>query len=269
MNDLARTLAVAEREFRTLLGSRQFLALAVGFLLAVVGFVLAGAGDRGFVLLGLSLLTPLEVLLPVLAVAVGYRAILEDARRGELDTLRTYPLSRYAYVGGVYLGRLAALLPTVLLALAVAGALTAVGAGPATGVVASHTTVDSPLLYVRFVLLTEVYAAALLAVAVALSSVVRSTVGALAAAATALLVLVVGFDLGLVGLLAGGDGPVPGALVAASPNGAYRGLVLELVVHVVTPERLGAAATPVLSLGSLGLWTVLPLALAAAAVWRD
>ena len=269
MTPLTRTLSVADREFRVLLGSRQFLALAAGFVLAVVGFVLAGAGDRGFVLLALALLTPLELLLPVLAVAVGYRAILEDARRGELDTLRTYSLSRYSYVVGVYLGRLAVLLPTVLVALAVAGALAAVGAGPGTDVLASHATVDSPLLYVRFALLTGVYAAVLLAVAVALSAVVRSTVGALAAAATALLVLVVGLDLGLVGLLAGGDGTIPGALVAVSPSGAYRGLVLELVVHVVTPERLGAAASPLLSLASLGLWTALALSFAAAAIWRD
>jgi ABC-2 type transport system permease protein len=138
-------------------------------------------------------------------------------------------------------------------------------------VLAAHGTLDSALLYVRFVVLTALYAAVALALAVAVSAVVRTTRQALAAVAVVFLTVAVGLDLGLVAVLAGSDPSVPGfdVLLAASPTSAYRGLVLESVVHVVSPRQLGPAINPVAALLGLLAWGVAGLGAAVVAVWGE
>lgn len=266
-----RLLVVAQRELTTVVRTRTFALLTALFVGLVTVLAWLGSATRGYVLVALALLTPLELLVPLLGFAFGYRAILGDARRGELEMIRSYPLSRAEFVAGVYLGRAAALLPGVLLALVFAGVLAAFGGGPTSAVLAAHGTLDSALLYVRFVVLTALYAAVALALAVAVSAVVRTTRQALAAVAVVFLTVAVGLDLGLVAVLAGSDPSVPGfdVLLAASPTSAYRGLVLESVVHVVSPRRLGPAINPVAAVLGLLAWGVAGLGTAVVAVWGE
>ncbi len=265
-----RVFAVAQRELGTVVRTRSFALLVGLFAVLVLSIAWLGSAARGFLLVALSLVTPLELLVPLLGFAFGYRAVLGDARRGELEMIRSYPLSRVEYVVGVYLGRAAALLPAVLFTLVLAGLLATTGGGPASSVLAVHGTVDSVLLYARFAVLTTAYAAVVLAVAVAVSAAVRTTRQALALVVVLFVTLAVGLDLGLTGILAGTDPPVPGfrGLLAVSPASAYRGLVLELVVHVVSPRRLGPAASPLAGVASLVAWTAAGLAVAVVTVWR-
>ncbi|MFC7081678.1 ABC transporter permease [Halorussus caseinilyticus] len=111
-----RLFAVVGRELTTVVRTRAFLALAGGFA-AVVAVLAWTAGAVGYVPLVLDLLTPVEVLVPALALAFGYRSVLGDDERGELDVIRTYPVSRATFVLGVYLGRAAALLVALVVPL--------------------------------------------------------------------------------------------------------------------------------------------------------
>lgn len=260
--------SIIDRELRTVVRTRTFLVLSLGFTAVVLGLAWVG-GTTGFVPVILTLLMPMEVLVPALALAFGYRAVLDDARRGELDVLRTYPVSRSEFVLGVYLGRAAALLVAVLVPLLLAGLMTAVLSGTRSTVFVAHGGADSVLLYLRFVVLTAAFAAVALAVALVVSTAVRTLRGAIAAGTALLIVIVVGLDLGLVAGLAGGvipDGLLQ-FLLALSPNSAYRGLVLELVIG---PVGLGGArhAPAAANLVGLGIWLAGALAMAAWTVWR-
>lgn len=262
-----RLLAVVGRELDTVVRTRAYAAVAVGFAVVVVGLAWQG-GVPGYVPLTLDLLTPLEALVPVLAVGFGYRAVLGDARRGEVEVLRTYPLTRAEFVLGVYLGRAVVVLAVVVLPLLVAGALAATTGGARTSVIAAHGGADSPILYVRFVLLTAVFALVVLAVAIAASAAATSLRAAVAIAVLLVVGLVVGLDLGLVAALSGGyvgEGELQW-LLGLSPNSAYRGLVLETVVRPVSAAEV-AAANPLVSLVGLVLWFVGGLAAAVRTVW--
>lgn len=260
-------LEIAQREFLTVLRTPTLLALAAGYVALVTGIAwLSVAG--AYVTLALDLLTPVEVLTPVLAFAFGYRAILGDRESGELETLRTYPTSRADYVGGIYLGRAVAVLAVVLSGLAASAALVPLSTGRELSFTASHATVDSPALYLRFVALAAAFALVALAVAVLVSAAARSSRGGLALAAGAVIALVVGLDSAFAAALTGG---LPGgwltALLALSPNSAFRALVFGLCL---APTGASIPEGPGVAVAAAGLagWWLFALAAAAVTVWR-
>lgn len=262
-----RALVVAQRELETLARTRTVLLLGTGYVVVVLALFL-GSGTGGYIPAVLDLLTPMEVLVPALAFAFGYRAVLADATRGELETLRTYPLDRTTFVVGVFVGRLAGFLPVVLVPLLAAGGLVAVGGPEQVSVLAGHGTVDTPVLYLRFVTLTVAFATVSLAAAVAVSAAARSTREALALAVALVLALVVGFDATIVAALAGGlVGPDSlSTLAGLSPNSAYRGLVFGLAVGETYVQAAPLANPLTSALGLLG-WFVGSLTVAVRAVW--
>lgn len=265
--NLSAVLAVAGRELQTVVRTRSTLAVAGVYAALVVGIAWT-AGVSGYLSATLDLLTPMEALVPALALAFGYRPVYDDARSGELDVIRTYPVSRTDFVLGVYLGRLPVVLVVVALPLVVVAALVGALGGAGSSVIAAHGGSDTWVRFVRFAVLTEVFAAVALAVAIVVSAVARSLRGAIALGVVAAVALVVGLDLGIVAALgtgAAGEGSLPW-LLAASPNSAYRGLVLHTVVGSVTALQAPASSVPANLLG-LGAWLVGALAVAIVTVW--
>lgn len=261
-------VAIAQREFETVVRTRLLLVFAAGYLLLSVGLAWLVAGGS-YVGLVLDTLLPTEALVPVLAFAMGYRSIVADRERGEIDTLRTYPVTRARYVAGVYLGRAVTVLAVVLLGLAGSGALVALVGDPETSIIATHATADSPLLYLRFAVLTAMFALVVLGVALLVSAAARSSRGALALAAVAVLGLVVGIDSGLVGALSGGLVSPDGVtwLLALSPNSAYRALVFEFCVAPIgAAVPSGPAALP--SVLGLAGWLIATVLGAARLAWE-
>ncbi|MFB6151152.1 MAG: copper ABC transporter permease [Haloarculaceae archaeon] len=260
-------LAVARREFVTVVRTRSYVALAVAFALAVVGFPLA-AGVGGYLPLVLDLLLPVEAFVPVLAFGFGTWTVLSDERTGELDVVRTFPIERSTYVFGAYLGRGTGLLAAVLVPLAVIGLVAPAFREPTTSVLASHGTVDSPVYFVRFVALAGWYALVALALAMAASSVARSRRAGGALAALGVLALVVGLDLLVVaGVGRGVVGPdAISLLLAMSPPGAFRGLVLSTAAGGLVETGPPAANVP-LSVVGLAAWLLAGLALATVGAW--
>lgn len=265
---VATVLVFAQREFDTLLRTRTIAYLSVAYTVVLVGFVLA-TGTGGYVPLTLDLLTPMEVLVPVLAFAFGYRAIFADAQRGELETIRTYPVSRVGFVAGVFVGRVTVFLPVVLFPLLLAGGLVATGPPDQISIIAAHETIDTPVSYIRFVTVTVGFSVVTLAIATAVSAIAQSTREALALAVLLFVALVVGFDTTLLAALTGGviSGDQLAPLVAFSPNSAYRGLVLSLAVGEAYTRGAPTGGPLVAGIG-LTIWWFASLAVAVRTVWR-
>lgn len=261
---------VAEREFQTVIRTPAYWLLAVGAVAVVGGLTLLG-GTSGYLPLVLDLLWPLEVLVPLLAFAFGYRAILGDRERGELDTIRTYPISRYRFATGVFLGRAVALLAVVVLTLAVAGAVVASSDPNRVERIAAHGTADTPLLLARLVGIVALYALAALGAAIAASAAAGSARTGLVMGTLSVAVIVVGLDGVLVAGVATGVLPVHlvTPLSALSPTSAFRGLVFSLVV-----SPAGAIDVPVgpgvgLAVAGLLGWLIAGVAVAALLAWAE
>ncbi|ELY72057.1 copper ABC transporter permease [Natrinema pallidum DSM 3751] len=269
-DSVGRIERVVGRELRTVSRTRTFVVLGAALAAVLVGTAWVGGGVRaGFVPTVVDLLTPLELLVPIVAVAFGYRAILGDRRRGELDVLDTYPIDPRELVLGVYVGRAVGLLVTIVVPLVLVGGAVFVSREEPFGRYASHAATDSPVLFARFVVLTALFALSILAVALAISALVSGTRSALALSVVALVVLLVGLDLALVyGFANGylGDSSLIHAL-AVSPLSAYRGLVFESAV-VTAPGTGPRTASPVASLLGLAIWTGVSLAVATWAIKR-
>jgi ABC-type transport system involved in multi-copper enzyme maturation permease subunit len=264
--DRKRCRVVARRDLETVARTPAFWALFAGLAVVTAGSTWT-SNANGFVPVVLDLLTLVEVLVPLVAFAVGYRALLADRRRGERSVLSTYPVSRSTYVVGIFVGRAIPLLAGIAIALAPAGLLVSLNAGEWT-VLATHRGLDSALLYVRFVGLAGVYGLAMLAVALAVSAVADGTRSAVALVALTWLAIGLGVDLVLSAAVDAGlvGTRVLPTLLAVSPGSAFRGLVLATTVDVASIETLAAAA-PVACLGALLAWPVAALALARHRIW--
>lgn len=261
--------AIAQRELDTVVRTPAYLALSVTFAIVVLAVPLLG-GAGGYIPLLLNLLTPVEVLVPVVAFGFGYRAIRADAERGELDVVRTYPVARSTYVAGVFVGRGAVVALSVLVPLVLAAFAVPLADQPTPSFLATAGTVDNPAFYVRFVVLAVAYAVVALAAALAVSGLARSTRQGIGLAIVVVLVLVVGLDVAVVaGVGAGVVGTdLLGVVLAASPASAFRGLVLALGA---TPLSDVGPVAPTVLASVLGLlaWFGGAIALAAVTVWRE
>ncbi|TKX75107.1 copper ABC transporter permease [Halorubrum sp. GN11_10-6_MGM] len=258
---------VFRRELATVRRTPGYAVLAVGLLVVLGGLVaVGGGGATGFVPAVVDLLLPTEVLVPLLAVVLGYRALFADAASGELAVIRTYPVSAAAYVSGVLLARTVALVALVGGPFALVGAYVWLTAAPDTGIFATHAGVDSPILFVRFVALVVPFGAAYLALSAAVSTIATSRRSAVALGVLALLVGVLGGDLVVLRSLSAGAAPggIGGAL-ALSPNGAFRGLVFEHVIGVAFAPEGGFVDTG-RAVASLVGWTAVGVVAAVASV---
>lgn len=225
---------VFRRELATVLRTPVYGVLALGLLVVLGGLLTVGGGGKtGFLPTVVDLLLPTELLVPLLAVVLGYRALLTDFRSGELAVIQTYPVGIGSYAAGVLLARAVALLAVVGIPYAVVGGYVWVTAAPETGIFATHAGVDSPLLFVRFLAFVALLGLAYLSLSVALSTLVASRRAAIAAGILLLVAGVLGGDLAVSRALTGGTSPsaIP-ELLALTPHGAFRGLVFEHVIGV-------------------------------------
>lgn len=256
---------VATRELFTVARARGHLALFGVFLAVVVGLGVFGGEPRYLPTIA-DLLLPIELLVPTVALAVGYRSIAADAQRGELAVLDTYPLTPKQYVLGVFLGRATAVVAMLTLPLLIVGAYLTLTTTETPSLLATQQGIDSPIIYARFLLLTILFGLTILGLSLALSALARSRRTALILAGAGLIFVVVVLDLlvlrGFTSGLVGTDGLL--IALALSPTSAYRGLVFETVLG--TPGLTAAQADPVLSVAGLLFWLFASLAVAVAAL---
>jgi Cu-processing system permease protein len=201
---------------------------------------------------------------PLAALAYGYDAVVGPAESGWLEVLSALPVTRTRILAGTTLGRGVVLVGGVALGFLIPGAI----------LVSEYGTSTVPAL-ATLLLAAAALGLAFLAVAVALSTLVREKTHALGVALLAWVWFVLVHDLLALGVVAAFDlseGAVT-ALVLANPTSVYRVLVL---------GELGAGGTggfaSVLSAAglstrllavALAAWVVVPVVAAAALVrWR-
>ena len=262
--------SIIRRELSTVVVSKTYVLMWTGLVGILLGIAWFGGGiHSGYVSTIIDLLTPLELLIPVVAFAFGYRAILDDERRGVLDVLRTYPVSAWQVVTGVYVGRAIGLAVVISTALSFLMYPIFLTEAHRPLFYATHTGADSPGLFLRFIVLTTCFALVMLAVAVAISTLVGTARTAVAVAGLALLGILFAADIAIVFGLSRGfiaEASLVNSL-AISPLSAYRGLVLETTV-AVTAGTGPRTASPVASVIGLAAWLLGSLVVAMLSVRR-
>ena len=270
---IARTMAIAAAEFRIQTRNRWLASATVLMLLFALALTFAGSAPTGS--LGVDLLTvavasmtTLAVYLaPFLALMIAFDAVAGEAERGTLGLTLTYPLSRGEMLLGKFAAHLAVLAIAIGLGLGAAGlaAWAAGGAGAA-----------SALALARLIATALLLGATFLALGYAASALSGSGAGAEGLAVGLWLVLVVLYDLGLLGALVFDDGGAFTShvfpwLLAANPADAFRlwNVAGSQDVALVSGMAGAGAALPGWAAPlSLFLWPVLALLLARAAFAR-
>lgn len=106
---------VASKEFRDRIRNRWVLAVAVIFSLFALAIAYFGAaqqgsiGFRGIDVTIASLVSLVIYLVPLIALILGYDAIVGEKERGSLELLLSMPITRFEILLGKYLGLSAAL----------------------------------------------------------------------------------------------------------------------------------------------------------------
>lgn len=265
----AQIRVIAGKEFHDRIRNRWVLAISIvfaAFTLAISYFGAAAQGAVGFhgiEPLIASLVSLAIYLLPLIALILGFDALVGERERGTLSLLLSYPLTRTELLVGKYVGLAAALTCATL-----------AGFGAAGAVIAARMSAADWYQYTGFVLSAVLLGWVFLSLAVCASAFCASRTSASGVAIALWFCFVLVYDLLLLGALVltggAGLGPALPLLLLLNPADVFR------VLNIFGPGDLramfgavsafpAALASPLL-LGPVMLaWIAAPLGLAA---WR-
>ena len=261
--------AVAAKEFRDRIRNRWVLAVALVFTvfsLVIAYFGSAQQGQVGFRSIEItiaSLVSLVIYLIPLIALLLGFDAIVGERERGSLDLLLALPITRGELLLGKYLGLALALTLSTL-----------AGFGLVAVVLWRHMSSTALLHYTGFMASSVLLGLSFLSLAVLLSVFARDRTRASGLAITIWFFFVLVFDLLLLGLLVATGEYLPGDtfswLLMLNPADVFRILNIFSLDDVrtlyglasVVPDTLGS---PLVMGGVMLIWIVLPLILAK---WR-
>ena len=259
-------ITIARKEFRDRMRSRWVLAVAAIFgvfalVIAYFGAAQSGAvGFKGMELTIASLTSLVIYLVPLIALILGYDAIIGERERGSLDLLLSLPITRLELLLGKYLGLALALAASTVAGFGLAGLALSYGIG-----------LDALYHYAGFMLSTLLMGLAFLSIALLVSVLATNKVAASGAAVVLWFFFVLVYDLILLGILVATEGRYTGAafpvLLLLNPADIFRILNVFSLEEVKTlyglatvfPETL---ANPWLLGTTMLLWIAAPLALA-------
>lgn len=260
---------IAAKEFRDRIRNRWVLAVALVF--AVFSLVIAyfGGAQQGVVgfrsieITIASLVSLVIYLIPLIALLLGFDAIVGERERGSLDLLLSLPITRLELLLGKYLGLAAALTASMLGGFGVVIALL-------------FGQIDSRGLFhfIGFMFSSVLLGLAFLSLAVLLSVIARDRTRASGLAIAAWFFFVLVFDLLMLGLLVGTGGRMGGDaftwLLLLNPADVFRILNVFSLEDVRTLYGLASIVPPALgnplAMGAVMLvWIALPLMIAK---WR-
>jgi len=259
-------ITIARKEFRDRMRSRWVLAVAAilalfALVIAYFGAAQSGAvGFKGMELTIASLTSLVIYLVPLIALILGYDAIIGERERGSLDLLLSLPITRLELLLGKYLGLALALAASTVAGFGLAGLALSYGIG-----------LDALYHYAGFMLSTLLMGLAFLSIALLVSVLATNKVAASGAAVVLWFFFVLVYDLILLGILVATEGRYTGAafpvLLLLNPADIFRILNVFSLEEVKTlyglatvfPETL---ANPWLLGTTMLLWIAAPLALA-------
>ncbi|KAB2943160.1 MAG: ABC transporter permease [Hyphomicrobium sp.] len=262
-------LVIARKEFRD--GLRNKWVAAITLLLAALAFALTFIGSSPT---GLLEAKPLAVtvvsissltifLIPLIALLLGYDAIVGEHERGCLLLMLTYPVSRLEIVVGKFLGQATILALATLLGYGTAGAAAAAMNG---------ADAESMLAFVGLTISTILLGLSFLALAYLISVLVRERGTAAGMAVGVWLFFVIVYDLALMGGLVASQGRIGASvfpnLLLLNPADTYR--LFNLTAFEGIRQFSGMAGlsasvhfAPLVLLAVLLAWVAIPLSLAA------
>ncbi|MBN9581440.1 MAG: ABC transporter permease [Afipia sp.] len=271
-----RTIAIiAAKEIQE--GLRNRWVLATTLLLAALALSLTflgsaptgniGAGALDVVVVSLSSLT--IFLLPLIALLISHDAIVGEMERGTMILLLSYPVGRYQIVLGKFCGHV------LILAFA-----TVIGYGVAAGALAisgAAVLAASWLAFAWMIGTSVMLGAAFVAIGYLISSLARDRGTAAGASVGVWLIMVLVFDMALLGLLVVDQGKIVSAsvlerLLFLNPTDIYRlanltGFNVSQFSGMSGLAGTAGAGTGALLLGMVA-WIAVPLGLATASFAR-
>jgi Cu-processing system permease protein len=267
--ELSQILTLAAKEFRDRMRNRWVLAVALvftAFSLVITYFGGASSGQvgpRSIEFIIASLVSLVIYLIPLIALLLGFDAIVGERERGSLDLLLALPITKLELLLGKYLGLAAALTLSTLGGFALVAGLLYQQFGWA-----------GLFHYLGFMFSSTLLGLAFLSLAVLLSVLSRERTRASGMAIALWFFFVLVFDLLLLGALVASSGDFGGDslayLLLLNPADVFRILnIFSLddmhrlygLASIVPP----ALAKPWLMALVMGAWIVVPLALAR---WR-
>lgn len=261
--------AIAAKEWRDRLRNRWVLAVAVVFgafalLIAYFGGAQSGVLGLRSAAVTVASLTSLAIyLVPLIALLLGFDAVVGERERGVLDLLLSQPITRAELLLGKYLGLAAALAMATL-----------VGFGAALVPLAPSMDLTALAIYLRFVGSALMLGLAFLSLAVLVSTVARDRTRATGAAIALWFGFVLVFDLSLLGVLVATAGSHASTwapyVLLLNPADVFRAINVfgadalrsSFGLGTLTAQGWNAAAT---LYGVLLAWIVAPLGVA---LWR-
>jgi len=264
---------LAGKEFRDRMRNRWVLAVALVFTVFSLVITYFGAaqqgqlGPRSIEFTIASLVSLVIYLIPLIALLLGFDAIVGERERGSLDLLLALPITRLELLLGKYLGLAAALTLSTVIGFALDGLLL-------------FRQFGWPGLYhyLGFVFSSVLLGLAFLSLALLISVLTRERTKASGLAIALWFGLVLVFDLLMLGLLVASGGEVFGRiggqalayLLLLNPTDIFRILNVFSLDQVRSLYGLAsivppALANPWLMGGAMLAWIAAPLALA---TWR-
>ena len=267
--EFTQIFTIAAKEFRDRMRNRWVLAITLVFTvfsLVIAYFGGAQQGTVGFRSIEFtiaSLVSLVIYLIPLIALLLGFDAIVGERERGSLDLLLSLPITRLELLLGKYLGLAAALALSTL-----------AGFGLVAVLLYQHISWAGLYHYIGFMVSSVLLGLAFLSMAVLMSVVARDRTRASGLAIAMWFFFVLVFDLLLLGVLVTTGGHFGGDtfawLLLLNPADVFRILNVFSLDDVRTLYGLASIVPP--SLGSpvvmgcvMLAWIVVPLALAR---WR-
>ena len=262
-------VTIAAKEFQDRIRSRWTLAVAAVFTVFALAIAYFGAAQQGAVgLRGVdvtiaSLVSLVIYLVPLIALLLGYDAIVGERERGSLALLMSLPVTRVELLLGKYLGLAAALAGSTLVGFGIVGALL----GSKFGALAL-------LHFAGFMASAIGLGLAFLSVSVLISVVAASRIGASGMAIVSWFGFVLVYDLVLLALLVALAGRLPSTVVPAllllNPADAFRMVNIFGFADAARLYGLAAVvprsfASPFVQGAALVAWILMPLGIAS---WR-
>lgn len=269
MIEFTQIRTIAAKEFRDRIRNRWVIAVAAIFTLFALAITYFGAAQQGEVgfrnieFTIASLVSLVIYLIPLIALILGYDAIVGERERGSLDLLLSMPITRLELLLGKFAGLSLALACSTLAGFGLVGLL-----------LATQTNIAALYHYAGFMLSAILLGMVFLSLAVMVSVIAKDRARASGAAIGVWFLFVLVYDLALLGALvlsggAFGEELFP-VLLLLNPADIFRILNIFNMEDLKTFYGLATVFPASLSnpwlLGSMMLaWIVAPLAIAQ---WR-
>ncbi|HEY7120906.1 MAG TPA: ABC transporter permease [Tepidisphaeraceae bacterium] len=267
-------LSLARKELRDSLRNRWFVTYTAAFAVLAIGLAYlsrvgtAMSGFAGFGATAASLVNLVLLIVPLMALTIGAASIAPERERGTLAYLLAQPIGRTELFLAKFVGLAGALVGSLAVGFGLSALTLARGADP-----------RQVRLFLTLVVLAMLLALAMLSVGMLISVLARRSAAATGAAIMAWLVIVFVGDLGLMGSAVLFRLRASSLLLAslANPAQCFKIAVIgsyDPTLDLLGPAGLyasntfGATGLPVVLIGCLAAWVVLPLVLAAACFGR-